>query len=176
MGTWARLEGDIVQEVILADEGHIANLRRDGSIWVESTNDTGLDAAVGLMWDVERGGFRREQPGPAYVFDEMTWNWAPETLAQWRDRVSVSRRDFCIAAFRAGLLKEADAVLAAEGGWPDSFSDALQGLEPAQIVEAKIEWASVTHIRRNAPLLKAVGLAHGVQEEAIDSLFGAPPA
>jgi hypothetical protein len=93
-------------------------------------------------------------------------------LPEWRSKATLSRREFCIAAYRAGLLSEADAVLAAKGEWPASFDAALVGLPTNVVTEAKIEWASVSEIRRSAPLLATVQATAGVTDEQLDALFG----
>lgn len=92
-------------------------------------------------------------------------------VPNWRNTASTSRRAFCVAAFRAGFLLEADAVAAAKGEWPAAFDDALAG-QPADVVaEAKIEWGAVSTIYRNAPLLEVVRLSKGYTPEQVDALF-----
>ena len=93
-------------------------------------------------------------------------------LPEWRSKAAISRRQFCIAAYRAGLLSEADAVLAAKGEWPASFDAALVGLPANVITEAKIEWAAVSEILRSAPLLETVRQSAGVTEDVLDTMFG----
>jgi hypothetical protein len=95
-----------------------------------------------------------------------------EILTEKRTHSTLTRKDFCINAYKAGLLSETDAILAAKGDWPSSFSSALSSLTADQIVEAKIEWASVVEIRRTAPLLLQVASASGVSDEVLDSIFG----
>ena len=92
--------------------------------------------------------------------------------ALWRSTATLSRRQFCIAAYRAGLLSEADAVAAAKGEWPASFDAALVGLPTNVITEAKIEWAAVSEIQRSAPLLETVRQSAGATEDVIDTMFG----
>jgi hypothetical protein len=93
-------------------------------------------------------------------------------LELWRENISLSKGQFCINAYNAGFLSEEDAVTAAKGDWPESFTTALSGLTPSQIVEAKIEWALVTTVRRNAPLLEMVRASQNISEEVLDALFG----
>jgi len=95
-----------------------------------------------------------------------------ELRTKWRDTAFLSRRDFCTACFRAGLLSAEDAVVAAKGDWPASFSAALDGLPTSALVEAQIEWATVTEIRRNAPLLEVVRATRNVTDEDLDEVFG----
>jgi len=96
----------------------------------------------------------------------------PDQLDLWRASAVLSRRNFCIACFRAGLLSADDAVIAAKGEWPAAFDKALTGMAADRVTEAKIEWAAVTEIRRNAPLLKAVQAVTRVTDGQIDALFG----
>lgn len=91
---------------------------------------------------------------------------------KWRETVTLSRKAFCVACFRAGLLSPEDSVVAAKGGWPPSFDAALASLPKDKRVEAQIEWAAVTEVRRNAPLLDMVKLHKGVSDEQLDALFG----
>lgn len=93
----------------------------------------------------------------------------------WREGATLSRRQFCIAAYRAGLLSEADAIAAAKGEWPASFDFALEGLPTSVVTEAKIEWASVSEIRRTAPLLEIVRASQNVPAETLDTMFGLEP-
>lgn len=117
---------------------------------------------------------------PKYVSGQWVRKWTVRDLTQGeldqiadrkRAGMSASRRAFCLAAYRAGFLDEADAVAAAKGEWPASFDDALAG-QPADVVaEAKIEWGAVSTIYRNAPLLEAVRLSKGYTPEQVDALF-----
>lgn len=97
---------------------------------------------------------------------------ADRTLAAWRSEATLTRRQFCLACLRAGLLTPDDAVIAARGFWPPSFDAAISGLTPEQKAEAQIEWAAVSVIRRDAPLLAAVQATAGVTDEQLDGLFG----
>lgn len=95
-----------------------------------------------------------------------------ERLAAWRDSVTLSRRQFCLACLQAGLLSPDDAVIAARGDWPASFNAALAGLSEMEVAAAKVEWAAVSVIRRNAPLLAVVQATAGVSDAVLDALFG----
>lgn len=93
-------------------------------------------------------------------------------LRNWRDTATLTRRQFCLACLQAGLLTPDDAVTAASGGWPASFDAALAGLSAMEVAAAKVEWAAVSTIRRNAPLLVAVQAVAGVTDAQLDALFG----
>lgn len=95
-----------------------------------------------------------------------------DQLAKWRTRATTTRTRFCIAAKRLGMLTPEEAILAARGGWPQSFADALGSL-PAEIDadEAQIVWAATTEVHRNDPVLNAVATANGFTPEHIDELF-----
>lgn len=107
-----------------------------------------------------------------WVFVDKTPEQLEEELQTWRNSVSISRRDFCIKAYEAGLLSEEDAVTAAKGDWPSAFTSALSGLTSSEIVAAKIEWASATLVRRNAPLLETVRASQDISENVVDAIFG----
>ncbi len=95
-----------------------------------------------------------------------------DELALWRQSARTTRTEFCVAAKRLGMLTPDEAILAAQGGWPQSFSDALNSL-PVEIdaAEAQIVWAATTEVHRNDPVLNAVAAAKGFTPEQIDNLF-----
>lgn len=95
-----------------------------------------------------------------------------EQLATWRDSATLTRRQFCLACLQAGLLTPDDAITAAKGDWPTRFDMALAGLTELEIAAAKVEWASVSAVRRNAPLLAVVKTTAGVSDSQLDTLFG----
>lgn len=91
--------------------------------------------------------------------------------AEWRETATLSRAKFCLALKREGILPEDEAVDAAKGNWPASFTSAMEGLD-VDVVEAQIIWASVSTIYRNDPVLAAVAEAAGVTPEEVDAIFG----
>jgi hypothetical protein len=93
-------------------------------------------------------------------------------LPLWRENATLTRRQFCLACLQAGLLSPEDAVVAAKGDWPVSFDAALVGLSEMEVAAAKVEWASVSTIRRNAPLLAVVQTTAGITDGELDALFG----
>lgn len=107
-----------------------------------------------------------------WVFVEKTPEQTEEDLQLWRETASLSKKQFCINAHKAGLLTEDEAILAAKGDWPESFTTALYGLTSSQVVEAKIEWASISVVRRNAPLLEIVRASQNISESLVDTVFG----
>jgi len=93
-------------------------------------------------------------------------------LPNWRNNATLTRRQFCLSCLQAGLLSSDDAVIAAKGDWPASFDAALAGLSEMEVAAAKVEWASVSTIRRNAPLLAVVQATVGITDDQLDVLFG----
>ena len=93
-----------------------------------------------------------------------------EKLADARQAARITRGKFCMACVGAGLLTEAEAIEAAKGDWPESFSNALPDGVPEYA--AKIEWASVTHVRRMNKILLGVAAAAGVTDAQLDQMFG----
>lgn len=65
--------------------------------------------------------------------------------------------DTTLALSRAGLLANADAAIA--------------GMTGAAGDEARIEWEYATEIRRDHPMIAALGQALGLDDDAIDDLF-----
>lgn len=108
----------------------------------------------------------------SWIYVEKTPEQLEEELQTRRKTVSISKSQFCVNAFAAGLLAEEEAVLAAKGDWPESFTTALSSLTPSEVVAAKIEWASISVVRRNAPLLELVRASQNIPESVVDSIFG----
>lgn len=117
-----------------------------------------------------------KRPSPDHVWDGGAWAISDAAVAarlsEWRKGASLTRRQFCLACLQAGLLTPDDAVTAASGGWPASFDAALVGLSAMEAAAAKVEWAAVGTIWRNAPLLAVVQATAGVTDDQLDTLFG----
>lgn len=94
-------------------------------------------------------------------------------IAEKRASASTTRTAFCLALKRAGILSPADAITAAKGDWPDSFTAALDAL-PGGIDrdEAQIVWAAVSEIVRTDPVLLALQSYLSLTDEQVDGLFG----
>lgn len=95
-----------------------------------------------------------------------------ETLQEKRDRASLSRKDFLLAAVSAGWITEADAEIAATGTWPSAFDAFLSGLTSAQRIEAKAAWADGRAVRRSSPVLSLIAGHLSVSDAALDAAFG----
>lgn len=104
-------------------------------------------------------------------YDESSEPTEEEVKEYWRKYASLTRAQFCVAIKRAGILPPDEAIEAAKGNWPQTFSDALKGL-PVDEDEAQIVWASVTTIPRNDVVLEAIRVAAGMTEEEVDIMFG----
>lgn len=94
-----------------------------------------------------------------------------ESLANWRTTATLTRAQFCMAVKRAGILPDDEAIDAAKGNWPATFTSALSGL-PVDQVEAEIVWASVALIPRTDPVLEAIRVYAGMTDEDVDAMFG----
>ena len=97
---------------------------------------------------------------------------ASELLAQWRDRVSLSRLEFLRACIVAGILSHADAVEAAKGEVPTSMNAALSALPQAEQDDARMVWASAVTVRRNSPILALFQTHVNITDAQLDALFG----
>lgn len=93
-------------------------------------------------------------------------------LDAWRGAASLTRGQFVLACFAAGLLDTQEAIEAARGGWPASFNAAVSGLPVEAAAAAQIEWATAVSVRRSSPLLEAVRAVAGVTPEQLDTMFG----
>jgi hypothetical protein len=96
----------------------------------------------------------------------------PDALTHWRATHAMPVDEFCIACHGAGLLSEADAELAATGGWPAAFDAFIAALPFADRVRARRKWAGTKHVRRNDPLLAQIAAAAKVTPEQLDALMG----
>jgi len=92
--------------------------------------------------------------------------------AAWRSAKSMSRAEFCTAAFKAGKMTAAEAIAAAKGETPALFESALSMLPPADQDEARILWAGLGVVERNHPLVAMAAQAADMTDEEVDALFG----
>ncbi len=96
------------------------------------------------------------------------------TIEERRDRASLPKDDFILAALDAGVLSEADAEKATNG-WPIGWDAFFEGKPTRDRIEAKARWANATTIARNAPLIEALAAFKGLTPEQVDALFGINP-
>lgn len=93
--------------------------------------------------------------------------------AAWRETADLEKGAFCIALKRAGVLPIDEAVAAAKGEWPATFSTALASLPTGfDEAEAKIIWAATTRVRRTHPILLALIPMSSLTEADVDAMFG----
>ena len=85
MSHYARVENNIVQEVIVADEEFISTWPGE---WIKTSYNTRAGkhmlggtplrknyAGMGYIWDEERDAFYDPQPDPTWTFNEETCVW-----------------------------------------------------------------------------------------------------
>ena len=128
-----------------------------------------------LTHNLVDGAFEQDVDGNwsrPWVIEAKSQSELDSDLADWRGRASLYRRDFCIALKRAGILPVAEAIAAAKGDWPTTFETALSSLTQDEQDEAQIEWASVIEIRRSHPIIAMLGVAAGLTDVQVDTLFG----
>lgn len=94
-----------------------------------------------------------------------------------RDNAMLDRATFCKALRQAGILPAAEAALAAQGGWPDTFASFVAGLTPDEAADAQIDWACAANIHYAHPLLQQLALAYASGDQAqatavLDAIFG----
>lgn len=103
-------------------------------------------------------------------YDRSISDAAANKLPEWRNTATLSRTDFCIALKRTGVLPAREAVLAARGEWPSTFSDALASYPDPD--EAEIIWAGTEVVRRSSSLLESLRVAAGLTLDDLDTMFG----
>jgi hypothetical protein len=84
MSHFAKIEGDIVTNVIVAEQEHIDTL--DGT-WLKTSYNTSAGkhpnntplrknfAGIGFTYDSTRDAFYNQQPYPSWVLNETTCKW-----------------------------------------------------------------------------------------------------
>jgi len=79
MSHFARLENNIVQEVICSEQNHInSGMVGDSFNWVQTSYSGSFRdnyAGVGYLYDKTRNAFISPQPHPSYVLNESTLQW-----------------------------------------------------------------------------------------------------
>ncbi len=108
--------------------------------------------------------------GPDKVVS-VDWTKARENF---RETAKMSKSSFCIALAQAGVLSDADAILAAKGDWPAPFASAISGLTADKQLEVQVEWAAAQEIHRNhwALDILAAAATPPISGEQLDAMFG----
>lgn len=102
---------------------------------------------------------------------QREYTLVPTPVEELRASASMPRARFILVTLDAGILSETDAEQAVNG-WPTGW-DAFFDDQPARDrIAAKAEWASITTVRRDAPLVEQLRVFKGLAEEQIDQLFG----
>lgn len=134
-----------------------------------------------VVFDDDEGGERHLDPGTPDHVQAIAGAFGPVEPyidpqdAPARPNAALDRAAFCKALRREGILTVAEAVLAAQGGWPDVFS--AFGLTDDEEADAQIDWAAATEIRYHDQLPQLLALHHaGGNSEAataiLDTIFG----
>ena len=92
-------------------------------------------------------------------------------LLRKRTNASMPRSRFILAALDAGILSEVDAEQAVNG-WPTGWDSFFDGQPARDRIAAKAEWASITTVRRDAPLIEQLRIFKNLTDAQIDALFG----
>lgn len=95
-------------------------------------------------------------------------------LAEWRASAVVTKIEFINRAADAGIITNADAMIAARGEWPGAMADFLLLLNEKQKREAVVEWGQSTVVERANAFIMAMGSWLSLTEEQIDALFMDP--
>ena len=101
----------------------------------------------------------------------LGWTLVPIPIEEQREKAALPRSTFIVAALDAGILSEADAEQAVNG-WPTGWDAFFDGQPARNRIAAKAEWASITTVRRDAPLIEQLRVFKGLTEEQIDQMFG----
>ncbi len=123
---------------------------------------------------------RPPRPEPWMIFDPTLGEWIdPRTPATWTEELiarraaaSMTRLDFTLACVMAGILSEADALVAVDGGFPPAFEAIIEDMPPEQSFQARMRWKGATEIDRTNPLIVDMAAAINVNEWMLDQVFG----
>lgn len=101
----------------------------------------------------------------------------PPTPIDPRLTAELEKGPFCIRLMELGVLPPAEAALAARGEWPATFAAYMASLAPADAARAEIEWATVSRVRYDHPMLKALALMNTGDDQVqatalLDAIFG----
>lgn len=156
-------------------------------VMTKYTNPRVVNSIGGIVvFDEDEGGERHLDPGTPEHDEALAGVFGavapyvpppPPTPPDPRDTAELPRAEFCKALRRAGILPASEAVIAAQGGWPDTFAAFVTGLTPDEAADAQIDWAAAVTIRYTAPLLQHLALGHSGGDQAaatalLDGLFG----
>lgn len=116
---------------------------------------------VGDKWQVE------DKPKP-----ELPPEPTKPTVEEWRQTAALTRFSFIAKLNAAGVLSNDDALTALRGGWPVGFRAALDGLPVEDAFQAELIWAGSEMLRRANPLISHLASFAGLDDAALDDLFG----
>jgi hypothetical protein len=149
----------------------ITAINKGGNEWIVENDEDGLSQTVFLREtaNTEQDAIDTAYPPPPTQaeIDSIT---VKEIAA--KRAVSITRREFCIALATEGVLQPTDAIAAAKGEWPAVMDSFLSFLDPAQSVDAQIEWAATGSVDRLHPFVLSLGSWLSLTEVQIDELFG----
>ena len=77
MAHFAKIESNIVTEVIVAEQAHIDTL---SGTWVQTSYNSNIRknfAGIGSIYDSTRDAFYSPQPYPSWTLNETTCEWLP---------------------------------------------------------------------------------------------------
>lgn len=83
----------------------------------------------------------------------------------------MSRTEFVLVCHAFGILTEAEAELAIDGGFPPAFLAIIDMLPESERFEATIRWKGATIIDRENPLIVNMAAAIHIDEWALDEVF-----
>ncbi|WP_036716812.1 hypothetical protein [Paracoccus sphaerophysae] len=92
-------------------------------------------------------------------------------LAAARELASLSKIEFVMSCMEFGLLSPPEAIAAARGEIPESFTHVVESLSPMQRDYACVYWAGARQINRADPFIAAVAAAAGISDDTLDDLF-----
>lgn len=95
-----------------------------------------------------------------------------DEIAADRENMRIPRGDFAVAAAKAGIVTDAEAINWAGGtSLPAGIESAFSGLPVGDQLAARVEALTVSHIRRTAPLILMLQGALSLTDAQVDALF-----
>jgi hypothetical protein len=98
---------------------------------------------------------------------------AQEVLAAWRASAYLYRDEFAVVAAGNGWVTDDEAEAWAGGNAnPPSFLAIIGGLPEGERLAARVTSLTRATVRRDSPLIVALAVSHGVDDEGLDMAFG----
>ena len=106
-----------------------------------------------------------------FVPDEVVGYPTQEDL---RAHAFLDKAELLLRMTQAGLITQADAIAAAKGEIPPSFTPIVSQWDETEQFAAQVKWAADQQIGRTNPLIVNVAATLGLPDSLLDEIWGIP--